>query len=172
MVYRLSEISNPCVVVNRVMEQPTSPSRRLIPEPQVDVLGVDGLLQPRQLPPQVARPAVAPVEQPRPEPAVEVLHPAVDLRLRLGDEHRGGALPLLSGRRTGTSTIVTPWRNGASRTLIGVPRAVSLDRLAPSGDPAHEVGRDAQQVAALPVSISRRSPASRYLPGLLRTSGT
>ena len=29
------------------------------------------------------------------------------------------------GRKSGASTIVTPWRNGASSTLIGVPKTVS-----------------------------------------------
>src|SRR5512135_334951 len=65
--------------------------RRLAPQPWVDVLRVDRLLQPRQLPPQVARPAVAPIEQPGLEPAVEVLHPAVELRLAGRDEHRPDA---------------------------------------------------------------------------------
>ena len=40
--------------------QPQPPAvlrRRLAPEPRMDMLGVDGLLQPCQLPAQVARPA-------------------------------------------------------------------------------------------------------------------
>jgi hypothetical protein len=57
----------------------------------MDMLGVDRLLQPRQLPPQVARPAEPPLEQRLLEPAVEVLHPAVELRLPLRDEHRADA---------------------------------------------------------------------------------
>ena len=47
----------------------------------MDVLGVDGLLQPRQLPTKVARPREPSLEQPGLEPAVEVLHAAVELRL-------------------------------------------------------------------------------------------
>ena len=31
----------------------------------------------------------------------------------------------VNGRKSGASTIVTPCRNGASRTLIGVPKTVS-----------------------------------------------
>ena len=80
----------------RQLPQPQPPAvlrRRLAPEPRVDVLGIDRLLQPHQLPPQVARPLEAPVEQPRLEPAVEVLHPAVELRLPGRDEHRGDAEP-------------------------------------------------------------------------------
>src|SRR5262249_21787934 len=65
--------------------------RRPAPEPRVDVLRVDRLLEPRQLPPQVTRPGVAPVEQPRLEPAVEVLDAAVELRLPGRDEHRPDA---------------------------------------------------------------------------------
>src|SRR5262249_7177103 len=80
----------------RQLPQPQAPAvlrRRLAPEPRVGVLGVDRLLQPCQLPPQIARPAVAPVEQPRLEPAIEVLHPAIELPLRLGAEHRADADP-------------------------------------------------------------------------------
>src|SRR5262249_9738796 len=65
--------------------------RRLPPQPRVDVLGVPRLLQPRQLPAQVARPPEAPAEERLLEPAVEVLHAAVELRLPLGDEHRADA---------------------------------------------------------------------------------
>jgi hypothetical protein len=65
--------------------------RRLTPEPRVDVLRVDRLLQPRQFAPQVARPGVAPVEQPRLEPAVEVLDAAIELRLPGRDEDRPDA---------------------------------------------------------------------------------
>src|SRR5262249_37564173 len=61
--------------------------RRFAPQPRVDVLGVHRLLQPRQLPPQVAWPPEAPVEQRRLEPAVEVLDTAVELWLPLRDEH-------------------------------------------------------------------------------------
>ena len=57
----------------------------------MDVLRIDRLLQPRQFPPQVARPGVAPVEQPRLEPAVEVLYAAVELRLPCRDEDRPDA---------------------------------------------------------------------------------
>src|SRR5205823_2796095 len=64
---------------------------RLAPQPWVDVLRVDRLLQPRQLPAQVPRPAVAPIEQRLLEPAVEVLHAAVELRLPRRDEHRADA---------------------------------------------------------------------------------
>src|SRR5262249_42318976 len=63
-------------------------ARRLPPRRRVDGLGVPRLLQPRQLPPQVAWPPEAPVEQRRLEPAVEVLDTAVELWLPLGDEHR------------------------------------------------------------------------------------
>src|SRR5262245_9029678 len=65
--------------------------RRLAPQPRVDVLRVHRLLQPRQLPPQVAWPPEAPVEERPLEPAVEVLHRAVELWLPLGDEHRADA---------------------------------------------------------------------------------
>src|SRR3954452_2676646 len=76
------------------LPQPQSPAvlrRRLTPQPRVDVLGVDRLLKPRQFPPQVARPGVAPVEQPWLEPAIEVLHAAVELRLPFRDEDRTDA---------------------------------------------------------------------------------
>src|SRR5215472_16745330 len=59
----------------------------------MDVLGVDRLLQTRQLPPQVARAPEAPWKQRLLEPAVEVLHAAVALRLPLGDEHGADAEP-------------------------------------------------------------------------------
>jgi hypothetical protein len=62
--------------------------RRSASEPWVDMLRVDRLLQTGQLPPQVAEPGLAPVESPRLEPAVEVLHPSVELRLPLRDEGR------------------------------------------------------------------------------------
>src|SRR5262245_15868935 len=55
------------------------------------MLRVDRLLQPRQLPPEATRPGVAPIEQPRLEPAVEVLHAAVELRLPGRDEDRPDA---------------------------------------------------------------------------------
>jgi hypothetical protein len=58
----------------------------------VDVLGVDRLLEPRQLPPQVARPPEAPLQQRLLEPAVEVLHAAVELGLPGRDEHRADAI--------------------------------------------------------------------------------
>src|SRR5262249_59177786 len=54
---------------------------------------VDCSLRPRNSPPQVARPGVAPIEHPWLEPAVEVLHAAVELRLPLGDEDRPDAEP-------------------------------------------------------------------------------
>jgi hypothetical protein len=59
----------------------------------VDVRRVDRLLQPRLFPPQVARTGEAPVEQPWLEPAVEVLHGAVELRLPGRDEDRPDAEP-------------------------------------------------------------------------------
>src|SRR5437868_14596501 len=74
-------------------QAPAVPRRRLAPEPRVDVLRVDRLLQPRQLPPQVARPGVTPVEQPRLEPAAEVLDAAVELRLPGRDEDWPGPEP-------------------------------------------------------------------------------
>src|SRR5258707_10227932 len=43
------------------------------------------------MPPQVARPLEAPVEQRLLEPAVEVLDAAVELRLPFGDEHGADA---------------------------------------------------------------------------------
>src|SRR5262249_20749305 len=52
---------------------------------------VDCSLRPRNSPPQVARPGVAPIEHPWLEPAVEVLHAAVELRLPFGDEDRPDA---------------------------------------------------------------------------------
>src|SRR5512135_3735258 len=65
--------------------------RCLAPELRVDVLGVDRLLQPGQLPPQVAWAAEPPLEERRLEPAVEVLHTAVELRLPYRDEQRAHA---------------------------------------------------------------------------------
>src|SRR5262249_14684752 len=82
--------------VGRQLPQPQTPAvlrRRLTPEPRVDVLRVDRLLQPRQLPPQIARPAEAAIEQPRWEPAIEVLHPAAVLRLPGRDEDGADAEP-------------------------------------------------------------------------------
>src|SRR5512144_2312332 len=67
----------------RQLLQPQAPPmlrRRLAPQARVDMLRVDRLLQPRQLPPQVARPLEAVVEQPWLEPAVEVLGTAVERR--------------------------------------------------------------------------------------------
>src|SRR5512144_720760 len=52
------------------------------------LLGVDRLLQSVPLPTQVARPPEAPLQQRLLEPAVEVLHAAVELRLPFGNEHR------------------------------------------------------------------------------------
>src|SRR5512135_2785998 len=78
------------------LPQPQAPAvlrRRLAPEPWVDVLRIDRLLQSCQLPPQVAWPGVAPVEQPRLEPAVEVLDAAIELRLPGRDEDRPDAEP-------------------------------------------------------------------------------
>src|SRR5260370_4797327 len=60
--------------------------RRLATELRVAVLGVDRLLQSRQFPAQVARPLEAVAEQSRLEPAVEVLHAAVELRLPCRNE--------------------------------------------------------------------------------------
>jgi len=55
------------------------------------MLGVDRLLQPRQLPAQVTRPREAPLEQRLLEPAIEVLHAAIELRLPCRDEHGADA---------------------------------------------------------------------------------
>ena len=63
----------------------------LFPEPRMGMLRVDRLLQPRQFPPQVARPVSRRSEQPRLEPAVEVLYVAVELRLPCRDEDRPDA---------------------------------------------------------------------------------
>ena len=55
----------------RQLLQPQAPAvlcRRLAPEPRVDMLGVDRLLQPRQLPTKVARPPEAPLQRRRMEP--------------------------------------------------------------------------------------------------------
>src|SRR5262249_14261077 len=57
----------------------------------VDVLRIDRLLKPRQLPSQVARPLEATLQQRLLEPAVEVLHRAVELRFPFGDEHGADA---------------------------------------------------------------------------------
>src|SRR5262245_38699371 len=57
----------------------------------VDVLGVDRLLQPHQLPPQSPRPTEVALEQGLLEPAVEVLDAAVELRLPFRDKHRADA---------------------------------------------------------------------------------
>jgi hypothetical protein len=65
--------------------------RRLVPQPRVDMLRVDRLLQPRQLPAQVTRPREAPLEQRLLEPAIEVLHAAIELRLPCRDEHGADA---------------------------------------------------------------------------------
>src|SRR5262245_22676141 len=54
----------------------------------MDVLRVDRLLQPCQFPPQVAWPAEPPLQQRLLEPAIEILHAAVELRLPFRDEHR------------------------------------------------------------------------------------
>src|SRR5262249_35855769 len=63
----------------------------LPPGPGVAVRGVTPPRQWGHPPPQVARPAEAPVEEPRLEPAVEVLHRAVELRLAGRDEDRPDA---------------------------------------------------------------------------------
>src|SRR5262245_65220454 len=68
-------------------QAPAVPRRCPAPQPRVDMLWVDRLLQPGQLAPQVARAPEAPVEQRLLEPAVEVLDAAVALRLPGGDEH-------------------------------------------------------------------------------------
>ena len=64
------------------------------------------------------------------------------------------------GRKSGASTIVTPCRNGASSTLIGVPKTVSPAGirwigLAPRREAAHEVGRDDQQVGLAAAGAGR-----------------
>src|SRR5947209_19860049 len=61
--------------------------RRQAPQPRVNVLRIDRLLQPRQLPPQVACPCEAPLEQRLLEPAIEVLDAAVELGLSFRNEH-------------------------------------------------------------------------------------
>src|SRR5262249_15208588 len=61
-------------------------------QPRMDVLGVDRLLQPCQLPPQVTRPTEVALEQWLLKPAVEVLNAAVELRLSFRDEHRADAV--------------------------------------------------------------------------------
>src|SRR5262249_49356564 len=74
--------------------QPQAPAvlgRRQASESRVDMLSVDRLLQPRQLPPQVPRPPEPPLQPRLLEPAVEVRHAAVELRLPLGDDPRAGA---------------------------------------------------------------------------------
>src|SRR6266702_3599945 len=68
-------------------QAPTMLCRRQTSQTRVDVLSVDCLLQPCQLPTQIARPLEVPLEQRLLEPAVEVLHTAVELRLPSGDEH-------------------------------------------------------------------------------------
>src|SRR5204863_9595858 len=50
--------------------------------------GVHGLLQVRQFTAQLTGPPESPLEQPRLEPAVEVLDAAVELRFPFGDKHR------------------------------------------------------------------------------------
>src|SRR5262245_7571245 len=65
---------------------------RFAAQARVDVLRVDGLLQPCQFPPQVARSPEAALKQRLLEPAVEVLHAAVELRLPFGDEDRADAV--------------------------------------------------------------------------------
>ena len=77
--------------------QPQAPAvlgRRLAPPLRVDVLAVDRLLQPRQLPAQIPGALEASVEEQGLEPAVEVRHAAAQLRLPFGDEHRPDAAPL------------------------------------------------------------------------------
>src|SRR5271165_2101971 len=70
--------------------QPQAPAVlrwHLAVEPRVNVLRVDRLRQPRQLPPQVARPPETPLQQRLLKPAVEVLHAAVELGLPSRDEY-------------------------------------------------------------------------------------
>src|SRR5512142_1750030 len=67
--------------------------RRQAPQPRVDVLRVHRLLQPRQLPTQVARPPEPPLEQPWLEPTVEVLDAAIVFGHPRRDEHRFDAEP-------------------------------------------------------------------------------
>src|SRR3954469_20397074 len=66
--------------------------RCLAPQPRVDVLRIDRLLQPRQFPTQVPRSVELPLQQRFLEPAVEVLHAAVELRFPDRDEHRADAV--------------------------------------------------------------------------------
>src|SRR6516165_9594922 len=54
--------------------------------------GIDRLLQPPQLPTQVPRSVEPPLQQRLLEPAVEILHAAVELRSPFGDEHRADAV--------------------------------------------------------------------------------
>jgi hypothetical protein len=80
----------------RQLLQPQAPPvlrRRQASESRVDMLSVDRFLQPRQLPTQVARPPEASLQQRLLEPAVEVLHAPVELRLPFGNEHRADAEP-------------------------------------------------------------------------------
>ena len=63
---------------------------RLVPQPRVDMLRVDRLLQPRQLP-RRSPGRVTPLEQRLLEPAIEVLHAAIELRLPCRDEHGADA---------------------------------------------------------------------------------
>src|SRR5208283_760279 len=72
------------------LPQPQAPAVlrwHLAVEPRVNVLRVDRLRQPRQLPPQVARPPETPLQQRLLKPAVEVLHAAVELGLPSRDEY-------------------------------------------------------------------------------------
>src|SRR5262249_36303560 len=78
----------------RQLAQPQAPAvlcRRLASQLGMDMLRVDRLLQPRQFPAQVARPAEPPLEQRLLEPAIEVLDAAIELRLPGRDEHGADA---------------------------------------------------------------------------------
>src|SRR5512135_557629 len=108
--------------------QPQAPAvlrRGLAPEPRVDLLGVDRLLQPGLLPPQVARAAEPPLEERLLEPAVEVLHAAVELRLPHRDEHRADAEPQAEPNHPRQGPRCRP----PASQLAGV---VELDLLRPS----------------------------------------
>src|SRR5207248_475463 len=122
---------------------------------------------PRQFSPQVAWPGVAPVEQPRLEPAVEVLHAAIELRLAGRDEDRPDAEPQaepddprpVPRRRTPTGQLAgvveldlladaQGLQLGAegrspNQTVASGRRGVGLEPAADGADGPLQLGRDA-----------------------------
>src|SRR5262249_19237308 len=94
-------------------------------ESWVNVLGVDRRLQPRQFPPQVARPPEAPVQQRLREPAIEVLHAAVELGFSNRDESGADAEPQAQPDHPGPGAR----RRTPAGPLAGV---VELDLLRPT----------------------------------------